>query len=742
MQSVGRDITERREAEDALREQTELAEALRDITALINSSLDPRRVFDRILTNLIRVVPHDFADIMMIDAGVARVTSFHCSIDADLDEAAMRSLQLPLDATANLRRMAATGQPLIVPDTHEFADWVDIPETRFIRSYMGAPIQVGGETIGFINVNSTQPGFFTDRHVNRLQAFADQAAIAINNAHSYDDLEHRVIERTIDLSVRNAVAETLSNTLEIEPMLNGVLRTTVERIGVHGGAIHLLSDGGTTLSLAACYGISPETLEQVTGFTLGGTNVGLISRASGALNTHPFNIPDETGIYAVLSVPIWRQGQIQGIITLAHNELRPWRAEETRMLDAIGRQIGVALVNARLYSDAIRDEAHIRTILQGVADGLLVFDRHHNLTLMNPAAEALFSFYPEETGGAARAAVLLWEWLRTRDTRMGEPVEFSLPTTAIVPTDEEARCLSINRVHAAAQDPAWPCWLLDGSPNEVDMRRCPVYERVSRRALQAHSAAVQDADEQALGTVIVLHDVTYFRELDELKGRFVSTVSHELRTPLSVVLLQVSTLLKYYDRLPDHQRREMVGEIQQQAHNLRELVEDILELSRFDARRSMPQKQWFDLVSHSDELLGTLEPSIQEKNLHLDVSRNLQSSYLYADPQQVMRVLRNLLGNAIKYTPEGGQITLRLEQTGNEICMSVSDTGIGIAPEEQVYLFDQFFRAEQASRMASGHGLGLSITREIVDLHDGRIELLSTQGEGSTFTVYLPVHRE
>ncbi|RPI99001.1 MAG: GAF domain-containing sensor histidine kinase, partial [Chloroflexi bacterium] len=538
------------------------------------------------------------------------------------------------------------------------------------------------------------------------------------------------------------VAETLSNTLEIEPMLNGVLRTTVERIGVHGGAIHLLSDDGTTLSLAAWYGISPETLEQVTGFTPGGADLGVISPASRALNTRPLNIPNETGIYAVLSVPIWRQGQIQGIITLAHDELRPWRAEETRMLDAIGRQIGVALVNARLYGDAVRDEAHIRTILQSVADGLLVFDRHNNLTLMNPAAEALFSFYPTESGGAARAAVLLWEWLRTRDTGTGEPVEFSLPTTPIGPAEEDARCLSINRVHALPHDPAWPCWLVDGSPDEADMRRCPVYERISRSALQAHSAAVQDADGQVLGTVIALHDVTYFRELDELKGRFVSTVSHELRTPLSVVLLQVSTLLKYYDRLPDDQRREMVSEIQQQAHNLRELVEDILELSRFDARRSMPQKQWFDLVSHIEELLGTLEPSIQDKNLHLDVSRNLHSSYLYADPQQVMRVLRNLLGNAIKYTPEGGQIALRLEQVGDEICLSVSDSGIGIPAAEQLYIFDRFFRSEQASRMASGHGLGLSITKEIIDLHSGRIELSSTQGEGSTFTVYLPVHHE
>ncbi len=740
--SSGEDITERRRSEEALREQRTLAEALRDTTAMINSTLDPVRVFDRILTNLGRVVPHDFADIMMLEDGIIRGVSFHNNLGYDVDEESLRKVQISVNDIPNLRQMVETGQPCMVPDINNDPSWVAIMETRWIRSYMGAPIRVSGETIGFINVDSTQPNFFTQTHLERLQVFADQAATAINNARSYDDLERRVIDRTIDLSVRNAVAETLSNTLEIGPMLDGVLRTTVERLGVKGGTIYLIADDddSATLNLAAHYGIPVGIIPRITGIVSGETSL----RQIGQMPNHTAPSPD-TGIFARLNVPIWRQGKIHGVITLVHDQPRSWRSEETRMLDAIGRQIGVALVNARLYAEAVRDEAHIRTILQSVADGLLVFDRNNNLTLMNSAAEALFSFYPPASGGAETAAVHLWDWLQVQPNLPDDPVEVSLPTIPLAqidPAQTNAVCHLADHAAYAERDPHWPCWLLPHLNPDTDVRRCPFYERSPRCVLQANSAIVRDADGETLGTVIALHDVTYFHELDELKGRFVSTVSHELRTPLSVVLLQVSTLIKYYDRLADAQRREMVGEIQQQAHVLRELIEDILELSRFDAHRSMPQKQWFDLASHCDELILSLEPTLREKHLELTVNQRLASSYIRADPQQVMRILRNLLSNASKYTAEGGHITLEIAPVGDNVRLTVADTGIGIAPEDQIYVFDRFYRAEEASRMASGTGLGLAITKEIVDLHGGRIELDSTPGEGSTFTIYLPVYDE
>jgi two-component system phosphate regulon sensor histidine kinase PhoR len=324
-----------------------------------------------------------------------------------------------------------------------------------------------------------------------------------------------------------------------------------------------------------------------------------------------------------------------------------------------------------------------------------------------------------------------------------ERIEFSLPKERCMDQAElEERCALHEPSLRLMPDSDWPCWLHLGGPDETVMRQCPVYESTPRCAIHAHSANVRDAAGQTLGTVIVLHDVTRFRELDELKGRFVSTVSHELRTPLSVIMLQVSTLIKYYERLAEPQRRNMIGEIQQQTHLLRELIEDILELSRFDAKRSQPQKRWFDLLGQSQEILDALRPAIQEKRLNLEVSQQLESSYIRADPQQIVRMLRNLMSNAIKYTPEGGHIWLRMDQINGEMRLTVSDTGIGIAPEDRPRIFDRFYRATEATHMSPGTGLGLAIIKEIVDLHDGRIEVDSTVGQGSTFTVYLPVFGE
>jgi PAS domain S-box-containing protein len=729
--------------------QHALSDALRSIAGVINGTLDLDEVLDHILTSIKRVVPHDAANIMLVEGDIARVVGSRGYGKAATEEW-LRSTSIPVDSRPILRHIGETGQVYVIPYTRTDPLWVEVAEVGWIQSHIACPIRVEGRLIGALNLDSAVPGAFDHTHAETLQAFVDQAAIAVNNARLYaevrrytDELEQRVAERTVDLSVRNAVAETLSSSLDMGEMLNGVLRTTVEQLGVMGGGIYLLSEDSTSLEMAAHWGVAADTLNLVTGIYPGGPDM----RLPWSDLSEPIQEVDlvrQTGISAVLSVPIWRQEQVQGVITLVNAQPRPWHHEEVRMLDAIGRQIGVALANARLYAEAVRGEARILTILENVVDGLLVFDQNNTLTMTNRAAEALFSFYSEEHGGAGQAATLLWQWLQSHSELPFAPrsIEFALPT---VPLASEAghaaaaQCLIRGCAERRSSYPAWPCWLLPGGPDDEELRQCAIHRRLPHRAVQAQCAEVRDAAGQVLGTVVTLHDVTYFRELDDLKGRFVSTVSHELRTPLSAVLLQISTLLKYYDRFSDHERRTMIGEVQQQAHVLRELIEDILELSRLDARRSLPQKQWFDLVSYCTEVVNALRPALDEKHLSLDRTQCTGSRYILADPNQVMRVLRNLLSNAIKYTPDGGQITLRLDQAGDKVRLSVTDTGIGITREQQMYIFDRFFRAEEASRMASGTGLGLSITKEIVDLHGGRIELQSTPGEGSTFTVYLPI---
>ncbi len=730
----------------AEREQRALSDALRDTAAAINSTLELDHVLDRILMNVERVVAHDAANIMLVEGDylvVARGRGYERFGDAGW----VQTARFQLDAWPLAQRLVETGVGFIVPDTKTDREWNPVESTSWIRSHMAVAIQAEGRVIGVMKVDSRRPHTFTESQLEALGVFADQAATAIHNANLYAEvrkhssaLEQRVAERTADLSVRNAVAETISSSLDTEEMLSGVLRTTVEQLGVMGGAIYLLTDDGSALHMVAHSGASPETLNLVTGIAPGQPDLDRLSMQPESPEDPLPDIIGRTGISAVLSVPIWRQEQVQGVIAVVHDQPRPWRPDETRMLDAIGRQIGVALSNARLYAEALRDEVRLRTILQSVADGMLVFDGSGTLILINPAAEALFGFYPTQAGGPRQAAARLWEWLRTQESGS---VEFVMPAPSSggderLQTAVEA-CRAQRCPRRSGSDLAWPCWLSLDGPSPEDLQNCGVFQRIARRSIQAQSAQVRPPGGEVQGTVIALHDVTYFRDLDELKGRFVSTVSHELRTPLSAVLLQVSTLLKYYDRFGDSERRGMIAEVQQQAYVLRELIEDILELSRFDAHRAMPQKQWFDLAAHCRDVVESLELAIEEKELHCEIVGIDSARYVLGDPNQLSRVVRNLLSNAIKYTSPDGDLTLRLEQRGAHVRLEVTDTGIGIAPDEQHYIFDRFYRTHEASAMASGTGLGLSITHEIVELHGGQIELHSIPGQGSTFTVTLPV---
>ncbi len=228
--AVFTDITECKRAEAAEREQRALAEALRDTAAALASTLDFDDVLDRILDNVGRVVPHDAASIMLVEGGVARIVRRRGYSERGL-EAQVLALQLPVAELPNLRYMAETGRPFAIPDTAAYPGWMDMPETHWIRSYAGAPIRVKGETIGFINLNSATPYFFSQAHAERLQAFADQAGAALENARLYTSLQEANVQLQAAMRAKDEMIQNVSHELRtplaiiigfVELLKNGV----------------------------------------------------------------------------------------------------------------------------------------------------------------------------------------------------------------------------------------------------------------------------------------------------------------------------------------------------------------------------------------------------------------------------------------------------------------------------------------------------------------------------------------
>jgi two-component system, OmpR family, phosphate regulon sensor histidine kinase PhoR len=297
---------------------------------------------------------------------------------------------------------------------------------------------------------------------------------------------------------------------------------------------------------------------------------------------------------------------------------------------------------------------------------------------------------------------------------------------------------------AQLKNPLWRCVLqLSNSSHLTDtaLVDLPATAIQPFRSIQAHSAKVRPETEESIGVVIVLHDITALKEVERMKASFMAGVTHELKTPLSVIRLHAKNLLIYYDRLSGPNRVELLNAIQNQTSLLEQLIEDILQLSRLDAGLNETKREALDLIELVNKPIIDLRPLAQSKHLNLIWRKPLSPLILMAEQNQLERVIRNLVDNAIKYTPAGGSITVNvtsnLSNGQPSAQIRVSDTGIGIPLEHQARLFERFYRVD-ASHTIPGTGLGLSIVKEIVTAYNGNVHLESTPGQGSTFTITLP----
>ncbi len=233
------------------------------------------------------------------------------------------------------------------------------------------------------------------------------------------------------------------------------------------------------------------------------------------------------------------------------------------------------------------------------------------------------------------------------------------------------------------------------------------------------------------------------------KSDFLAAMSHELRTPLTCVIGMSATLLRWAfgqggtQEVPLDKQRRYLKTIQESGEHLLELINDILDLSQVEAGKTVLNISEFSLTKLTHQTLSTLQEKadLQGVNLEMDFRAAPQGDRFWADQRRVKQILFNLLGNAVKFTPEGGKVTLRVWREDNLAVFQIEDTGIGIAQEQLPLLFQKFQQLETSyHRNYEGTGLGLALTKQLVELHGGRIQVESVVGEGSCFTVWLPTH--
>ena len=255
------------------------------------------------------------------------------------------------------------------------------------------------------------------------------------------------------------------------------------------------------------------------------------------------------------------------------------------------------------------------------------------------------------------------------------------------------------------------------------------------RILSTHVARLPG--EPCPGVVVVLDDVTELRRLENLRRDFVANVSHELKTPLSSIKAYAETLLSGALEDKEH-RRQFVARIDEQADRLHQLIQDLLSLARIESGVEVHQIVPVPLAELMSECLAHHAPAAEAKQITLSSESPAPSVCVAADYEGLREILDNLVDNAIKYTPNGGSVTIGTRHDDGHVLIDVRDTGIGIAAEDQLRVFERFYRVDRArSRELGGTGLGLSIVKHLVQAFGGSVSLNSAPGEGSTFTVRL-----
>jgi signal transduction histidine kinase len=263
-----------------------------------------------------------------------------------------------------------------------------------------------------------------------------------------------------------------------------------------------------------------------------------------------------------------------------------------------------------------------------------------------------------------------------------------------------------------------------------------------KRILMVNISKVRDEAGQDLGVVSTLRDITSLQEVNQIKSQFVAMVTHELRAPLSAIEGYLSAYLTQAAGSDPQMYQQMMERAKQRTHSLLELVNDLLQYSRLEARSIARKKQPLNL---SDVILSTVELLKGQgaaKDLVFDVDVPGSLPPVEADRSEMEQLFTNLVSNAIKYNVKNGRVTVKAEPDGSLLRIVVGDTGIGIDEESLPCIFDEFYRACGAeTRYVTGTGLGLSIVKRIVESHFGSISVDSTVGKGTTFTVLLPIQQ-
>ena len=592
-----------KETKEALEQQTATSGILR----VISSSLtDLQPVFDTIAEHAMRLCSALHGVVLRFDGELIHLVALANASPAGGD-ALRRAFPTPPGRHTSASRAILTGATVHIPDVETDPDYAlaGVSQTAGYRSIVSVPMMRDGRAVGTLNVHGAEAGQFSERQVELLQTFADQAVIAIENARLLNELEERTQELTRSVEQLTALGEVgraVSSTLDLETVLTTIVSRAVQLSGLDGGVVFEYDEAAAEFVQRA-QTETGDALAEARRANRIRAGEGALGRT--AITLEPVQVPDitlpgayagrlrenliESGIRAVLAVPMVREGRLIGCLGVTRNRPGEFPAETIELLRTFTTQSALAIQNARLFRE-IEDKS---------------------------------------------------------------------------------------------------------------------------RQLEAASRH---------------------------KSEFLANMSHELRTPLNAVIGFSEVLIQRMFGELNAKQDEYLKDIHASGQHLLSLINDILDLSKIEAGRMDLAPAPFHLPSALENAVTLVRERAARHGITLALDLDPRLGELVGDERKVKQIVLNLLSNAVKFTPEGGRISLKAGLADGAVEIAVIDTGIGIAPEDQATVFEEFRQVgSDETRKQEGTGLGLTLAKKFIELHGGQIWVESELGRGSTFTFTLPV---
>jgi len=505
------------------------------------------------------------------------------------------------------------------------------------------------------------------------------------------ETNRRLERRLQELNTVYTIGRAVTSLLDLGQVLNRVVEAAVYTVGAEEGTLMLLDEDNDELYLRAAKGVGEKTAQNLR-LRVDDSAAGRSLQSGRPVHLTGDSLKVATGylVKALAYVPLRVSGRGAIGVLGVTNRLseKPFSKRDIHLLLALADYAAVAIENARLFEDVETERAKLEAILREAREVIIVVDEDNRIALCNAAARVIWNLVDADL--------------------TNRPVEEVVPP-------------SVNDLFA-----------------EADEDDRSVHREVTLDDEQTFNAQLTRVE--GVGRVLMMQDITHLKELDRLKTEFVATVSHDLRTPLT-------TIQGYVELLPkvgplNERQSQFVERVEGSVQNITDLINDLLDIRRIEAELDLEMEPC-DLRDLIDDAVEPLRALAEEKAQTLRWERPEGLPVVRANPRRLKQVVTNLVNNAIKYTPEGGRVSVEAAQDDDHVVVRVIDNGIGIPPSEQPHIFDRFYRVEsEETADIKGTGLGLSIVKAVIEKHNGRVWVDSTPGGGSIFTFVLPALEE